>query len=214
MYKWTASWFNHYCTGILSTITKISKAVQFWSEFLGKVELYQTPCLPSFKYHHTLQMVREYKRKSPAPKWSSFESMSEALVSVIFGAMPMWRAVDIWRHTDWKSCWYLETYRLEELLIFGDMPMWRAVDIWRHTDVKSCWYLEIYRSEELLIFGDVPIRRAVDIFRVPYATCRDRIAKIYLVLVLGACEVVSLTKVRRRLVTNTEIRASLVKGIS
>ena len=142
MYKWTASWFNHYCTGILSTITKISKAVQFWSEFLGKVELYQTPCLPSFKYHHTLQMVREYKRKSPAPKWSSFESMSEALVSVIFGAMPMWRAVDIWRHTDWKSCWYLETYRCEELLIFGDIPKWRAVDIWRRTDTKSCWYFQ------------------------------------------------------------------------
>ena len=58
------------------------------------------------------------------------------------------------------------------------------------------------------------MRRAVDIFRVPYTTRRDQIAEISLVLVLGACEVVSLTKVRPCLVTNAEIRTCIVKGTS
>jgi len=145
-YNWTASWFDHYCTGILPMITKISKAENFCSEFRGKLELYKKSCFRLFKYHHMLQMFRECKRKRPTPKWSSFESMWKAVGSVIF-----W---DIW--------------------------MWRAVDI----------------------------------FRVPYTTHRDRIAGIYLVLVFGACEVVILTKVRRRLLTNAEIVAYILKGIS
>ena len=58
------------------------------------------------------------------------------------------------------------------------------------------------------------MRLSVDIFRVPYTTRRDRTVEICLVLVLGACEVVSLTEVRRRLVTNSEIRAFIVKGTS
>jgi hypothetical protein len=91
-----------------------------------------------------MQMVREYKEKKPSPKWSSFESMSKALGSVMI--------------------------------------------------------------------GDIRMRRAAGIFRVPYTTLRYRIQEIYVVLVLVACEVVSLTVGVDRLVTKAEIRAFIVKG--
>jgi hypothetical protein len=61
------------------------------------MELYEKLCFRLFKYHHMLQMVREYKGNSSSPNWSSFESISKALWSVVFGDVRMGKAFDVFR---------------------------------------------------------------------------------------------------------------------